>query len=87
LKLLFLCHRNQVISVATKNKTMKTKELGSWGKISEVNNSTHITQTNANAKVGKGVHVSTCIPGTQVKVRDYFDANGRYQGSSFGKNG
>jgi len=66
---------------------MKTKDLGNWGKMTVVNNTTHLTQTNSNANVGKGAHVSTCIPGTQVKVRDYFDANGNYQGSSFGKNG
>lgn len=65
---------------------MKTKKLGNWGKLIEVNSSIHITQTNSNAN-DKGAHVSTCIPGTQVKVRDYFDANGNYQGSSFGKNG
>jgi hypothetical protein len=66
---------------------MKAKNLSNWGKMTEVNNTTHITQTNSNAKVGKGAHVSTCIPGTQAKVRDYFDANGNYLRSSFGKNG
>jgi len=66
---------------------METTKFDNWGKMIEVNNTTHITQTNSNAKVGEGAHVSTCIPGTQVKVRDYFDSNGNYKGSSFGKNG
>jgi len=63
------------------------KNLGNWGGMSEVNNHTHITQTNSNANVGVGAHISTCISGTQVKVRDYFDATGNYLNSSFGKNG
>ncbi len=65
---------------------MNTKNLGNWGKMVEVNNSTHITQTNANANTGWGTHISTCIPETQVKVRDYFDASGNYKGTSFGRN-
>jgi hypothetical protein len=62
------------------------KKLGNWGGMSTINNSTHITQTNSKANFGVGAHVSTCISGTQVKIRDYFDATGNHINSSFGRN-
>lgn len=65
---------------------METKELGNWGKMIEVNETSHITQTNENAVVGKGFHVSTCIPGTPIKVRDFFDDGGDFIETSFGWN-
>jgi hypothetical protein len=63
----------------------KSDYMGNWGKLIPVNPDVHITQTNENANVGNGVHVTTNIPGTQVKVHDYFDANGNYLGTGFGK--
>ena len=62
-----------------------TKTLGNWGKKSPVTENIHITQTNNQARDGKGVHVTTNISGTQAKVHDYFDEQGNFSGSGFGK--
>lgn len=63
----------------------KPIRIGDWGKLIPVNNDVHITQTNENAYVGSGVHVTTNISGTQIKVHDYFDANGNFKKTDFGK--
>ncbi len=60
-----------------------SKNLGNWGKMTPVNDSSHITQTNSNADAGLGAHVTTNIPGMPLKVHDFFDANGNYLGSDF----
>jgi hypothetical protein len=59
--------------------------MGDWGKIIPVNENVHISQTNQNAYEGTGAHVTTKIQGTQVKVHDYFDANGNFLRTDFGK--
>jgi hypothetical protein len=66
---------------------MKTKDLGNWGKMYEVNNFTHITQTNTNSSDGLGAHISTCVPGTPIKIHDFFDRNGNYLGNDYDLNG
>lgn len=58
---------------------------GRLGEKSPVNNNVHITQTNQNAQVRHGAHVTTNISGTQAKVHDFFDSNGNHTGSGFGK--
>ncbi|MGM0486167.1 MAG: hypothetical protein ACQESR_05325 [Planctomycetota bacterium] len=62
-----------------------TQPLGDWGKKIPVNDNVHITQTNATSRDGLGVHITTNIPGEQVKVHDRFDAKGNYLGSNFGQ--
>ncbi len=61
------------------------KPLGDWGKKTPVNENSHITQTNHNSRDGSGVHVTTDIPGTNIKVHDRFDANGNSLGNNFAK--
>lgn len=60
-----------------------SKNLGNWGHMTPVNDSgsIHITQTNGNAAVGPGAHVTTQVNGESF--RDYFDNNGNYKGSDF----
>ena len=62
-----------------------TEHLGDWGKMIPVNDQVHFTQTNANSGDGLGMHVTTDIPGEQIKVQDRFDENGKYFGSNFAK--
>ena len=62
-----------------------TEKMGDWGKKIPVSENTHISQCNDQARDGRGVHVTTNISGTQVKVHDYFDENGNDTGSHFGK--
>ena len=59
------------------------KDLGDWGRMTNVNDSgsIHITQTNSNASVGEGAHVTTQTNGESF--RDYFDGNGNYRGSDY----
>ena len=66
---------------------MDTKDLGNWGRMFEVNDNIHITQTNENSFDGRGAHVTTCIKGTPIKIHDSFDACGNFLGSDFAING
>ncbi|MDX1358964.1 MAG: hypothetical protein R3232_09055 [Clostridia bacterium] len=64
-----------------------SKNLGNgantWGRMTPVNNSgsIHITQTNQNAGIGQGAHVTTQTNGQSF--RDYFDKDGNYKGSDY----
>lgn len=58
--------------------------MGDWGKKTDVNDNVHISQTNDNARVGSGAHVTTNIPGTGGSQRDYFDSNGNYDSNKSG---
>jgi len=66
---------------------MEPKNLGNWGRMFEVNENVHITQTNDNSRDGKGSHVTTCIKGTPIKIHDSFDAEGNFFGSDYMING
>lgn len=70
-----------------KLRTMDAKDLGTWGRMFEVNDNIHITQTNENSNDGKGAHVTTCFNGIPVKIHDSFDAEGNFLGSDFTTNG
>ena len=59
------------------------ENLGDWGKMTPVNPSQHITQTNGLSRDGLGVHITTEIPGTGFKVHDRFDSNGNSLGTNF----
>ena len=63
-----------------------TEHLGDWGKKVPTNlDNVHVTQTNWNSRDGKGVHITTNIPGTKAKVHDRYDVAGNSLGSDFGK--
>jgi len=62
-----------------------TELLGNWGKKTPVNENVHITQTNSNSRDGEGVHITTEIPGSPIKIHDRFDKDGNYLGSNFAK--
>jgi hypothetical protein len=63
-----------------------SQHMGNWGKkIPTVQESIHLTQTNKNALIGEGAHVTANIKGTPLKVHTFFDANGNFKGSDFGK--
>ena len=62
-----------------------TKYLKDWGKMVNINNTQHLTQTNANSDDGMGFHITQNISGTSSKVQDRFDFQGNYLGSNFAK--
>ena len=59
--------------------------MGNWGKLIPVNDNTHVTQTNKVSRDGYGVHITTGIPNSGVKVHDRFDSLGNYLGNNFAK--
>lgn len=63
-----------------------TKKAGDWGKIVPSNlANVHITQTSASANDGKGAHVTTNVPGEQIKIHDRYDEHGNNLGTNFAK--
>jgi len=63
-----------------------SKLLGDWGKMTPANESgsVHYTQTNGRSHDGPDVHVTTQVENTSI--RDRFDQNGNYQGTTWGEN-
>ena len=64
-----------------------SEKIGNWGKKIDISPDTHITQTNKNARIGQGAHVTDNCKGYGSATRTYIGPDGTIGKIEFGPRG